>query len=179
MNTSVNHENNHPADDSKSRMIGKIYQDVRMEIFSIFRQACISEETCEDLVQEVFMKVLSLDVILEEHLKALVVTIAYQKRTDYLRHRAYINKVKNEWLWRMEQSYTNTMCETKDLMNAEMKVIRCMSEKDACVYKLMRFEEKTADEIVMETGLSKRAVESRIYRTRNMVRDNLRKVINF
>ena len=170
MNTSVNHENNHPADDSKSRMIGKIYQDVRMEIFSIFRQACISEETCEDLVQEVFMKVLSLDVILEEHLKALVVTIAYQKRTDYLRHRTYINK---------EQSYTNTMCETKDLMNAEMKVIHSMSEKDACVYKLMRFEEKTADEIVMETGLSKRAVESRIYRTRNMVRDNLRKVINF
>ena len=110
MNTSVNHENNHPADDSKSRMIGKIYQDVRMEIFSIFRQACISEETCEDLVQEVFMKVLSLDVILEEHLKALVVTIAYQKRTDYLLHRTYINKVKNEWLWRMEQSYTNTRC---------------------------------------------------------------------
>ena len=44
---------------------------------------------------------------------------------------------------------------------------------------MTRFEEKTADEIVLATGLTKRAVESRIYRTRNLVRENLRRAIAY
>ncbi len=166
--------------ENKNRqIIGETYQKVRSELFSIFRQACIAEKTCEDLVQDVFLKILGLDVIIEDQLKALAVTIAYQKRTDYLRHRYYINKVKNDAFWKMEQSYTNTEAEANDILNMEMRVIRCMSDMDSKIYRMNRMEEKTADEIVMETGLSKRAVESRIYRTRNMVRKNIRRVINF
>ena len=53
---------------SNRRMIGNAYQQVRQEVFSIFRQACIAEDTCEDLVQEVFVKVLGMDVIIESQL---------------------------------------------------------------------------------------------------------------
>ena len=166
--------------ETKNReMIGKAYQRVRQEIFSIFRQACIAEDTCEDLVQDVFMKILGLDIIIEDQLKGLAVQIAYQKRIDYLRRRACMNKVHDEIGWRMEQSYTNMEAEVNDILKVEMKAIRCMSEKDARIYEMTRFEEKTADEIVLETGLTKRAVESRIYRTRNQVRDAVRKAMGF
>ena len=161
------------------QIIGETYQKVRHEIYSIFRQACIAEDTCEDMVQEVFMKILGMDIIIEDSLKGLAVQIAYQKRTDYLRHRAFINKVHNDSLWRMEQSYTNVEAEVNDILQVELKAIHCMSEKDAKIYEMTRFEEKTADEIVLETGLSKRAVESRIYRTRNLVRNEVRKAMNF
>ena len=161
------------------QIIGETYQKVRQEIFSIFRQACIAEDTCEDMVQDVFMKILGLDIIIEDQLKGLAVQIAYQKRTDYLRHRAFVNKVHNGCLWKMEQSYTNTEAEVNDILQVEMKVISCMSEKDARIYQMTRFEEKTADEIVMETGLSKRAVESRIYRTRMQVRHSVKKAMGF
>ena len=161
------------------QIIGETYQKVRCEIFSIFRQACIPEDVCEDLVQDVFLKILALDIIIEEQLKGLTVQIAYQKRTDYLRHRAYVNKVKNDSLWMMEQSYTNTSAEVNDILQVEMKAIRCMSDKDSHIYQLCRFEEKTADEIVMETGMSKRAVESRIYRTRIQVRNAVKMAIGF
>jgi RNA polymerase sigma factor (sigma-70 family) len=159
-------------------IIGRTYQEVRQELFSIFRQACIEEATCEDLIQEVFLKILRLDVIIEEQLKALAVTIAYQKRTDYLRHRAYINKVKHEGGWQMEQSYTNQEAEVNDILNIEMKVIRRMSVLDGKVYQMTRFEEKTADEIAMTLNLSKRAVESRLYRSRNQVRESVRQAVN-
>ena len=86
------------------QIIGKIYQKIRHEIYSIFRQACIAEDTCDDMVQDVFEKILGLDIIIEDQLKGLAVQIAYQKRTDYLRHRALINKVHNDSLWRMEQT---------------------------------------------------------------------------
>ena len=161
------------------QIIGKAYQKVRQEIFSIFRQACIDMDTCEDLVQDVFLKIMGLDVILEDQLKGMAVKIAYQKRIDYLRRRAIINKVHDKLAWMMERSYTHTEAEVNDILQVEMKVISTMSEKDAMVYQMTRFEEKTADEIVLETGLSKRAVESRIYRTRILVRNNVREAVGF
>ena len=164
---------------SNRRMIGNAYQQVRQEVFSIFRQACIAEDTCEDLVQEVFVKVLGMDIIIESQLKGLIVTMAYQKRIDYLRRRACMNKVHDELGWRMEQSYTNTEAEVNDILHVEMKAISSMSERDAQIYQMTRFEEKTADEIVLKTGLSKRAVESRIYRTRNLVRSQVREAMGF
>lgn len=166
--------------EAKNRqIIGETYQKVRQEIFSIFRQACIDMDTCEDMVQDVFLKIMGLDVILEDQLKGMAVTIAYQKRTDYLRRRACINKVHDRLGWMMDRSYTNTEAEVNDILQVEMKVIRCMSEKDCQIYQMTRFEEKTADEIVMETGLTKRAVESRIYRTRMQVRNAVREAIGF
>ena len=160
-------------------IIGQTYQKVRMEIFTIFRQACIAEDTCEDLVQEVFMKIMGMDIILADQLKGLAVKMAYQKRIDYLRHRMYRNKAHDDLSWQMERSYTSTEAEVNDILHVEMKVIKGMSEKDARIYCMTRFEEKTADEIVLETGLSKRAVESRIYRTRMMVRENVRQAIGY
>ena len=158
--------------EAKNRVvIGKIYADVRSELYAIFRQACIAEEECEDLVQEVFVKILGLDIIIEEQLKGLAVTIAYQKRTDYLRHRAYINKVKMDSRgWEMEQSYTNTEAEVNDILNMEI---------DSQTYCLSRFEDKTADEIALQLNLSKRAVESRLYRTRMTMRKTLKHAINY
>ena len=161
------------------QIIGETYQKVRTDIFTIFRQVCIAEDTCEDLVQEVFMKIMTLDVIIPEQLKGMAVKMAYQKRIDYLRHRACKNKAQCELGWTMERSYAHTEAEVNDILRVEMSVINCMSEKDALIYRMTRFEEKTADEIVLETGLSKRAVESRIYRTRMLVRNSVRQAIGY
>lgn len=163
-----------------SERIGRIYTAVRAEIFSIFRQACIAEDTCKDLVQDVFIKIMGLDIIIEDHLRGLAVKIAYQKRTDYLRHRAYINKVKGDMSgWQIEQSYTNMDAEVADLQRIEMKVVSRMSELDRRTYVLSRFEEKTADEIALDLDLTKRAVESRLLRTRIKVRKTVRQAMNF
>lgn len=161
------------------QIIGETYQKIRMEIFTIFRQACIAEDICEDLVQEVFLKIMGLDVILEDQLKGMAVKIAYQKRIDYFRRRACINRVHDQLAWQMEYAYTPAEAEVKDIAKIEMKAISTMSEVDSQIYQMVRFEEKTADEIVLETGLSKRAVESRIYRTRMLVRNQVRRAMNF
>ena len=160
------------------QIIGEAYQKIRMEIFTIFRQACIAEDICEDLVQEVFLKIMGLDVILPEQLKGMAVKMAYQKRIDYFRRRACMNRVHDLLSWQMEFAYTPADAEAEDIRKVEMKAINTMSEVDSKIYQMVRFEEKTADEIVLETGLSKRAVESRIYRTRIMVRERVRRAMN-
>lgn len=161
------------------QIIGETYKKVRMEIFTIFRQVCIPEDICEDLVQEVFLKIMGLDVILEDQLKGMAVKIAYQKRIDYLRRRACINKVHERISWMLERSFTHEEVEVGDILRVEMNAVRGMSDTDSRVYRLCRFEEKTADEIALELNLSKRAVESRIYRTRMIVRNNVRRAMNF
>lgn len=160
-------------------IIGQSYERVRHEIFTIFRQVGIDITTCEDLVQDVFVKIMALDIIIEDQLKGLAVTIAYQKRIDYLRRRFYIKKANADLAWLMERSYTHSESEINDILQVELKAINNMSDMDCTIYKMIRFEEKTADEIVLTTGLSKRAIESRIYRTRNLVRNAVRQAIGF
>ena len=53
------------------QIIGETYKKVRQELFSIFRQACIDVDTCEDLVQDVFLKIMGLDIIIEDQLKGM------------------------------------------------------------------------------------------------------------
>ena len=165
--------------DRNRQIIGETYSRVRQEIFSIFRQACIAEDVCEDLVQEVFLKIMGLDIIIEDQLKGMAVKMAYQKRIDYLRRRACIKRVHDDIEWQMERSYTQEEAEVNDILRVEMNVIECMTETDSKVYQMTRFEEKTAEEIALELQLSKRAVESRIYRTRIMVRKQVRQAIGF
>ena len=165
--------------DKNRAIIGKAYEKVRNDIFTIFRQVGIDADTCEDLVQDVFLKILGIDLIIEEQLKGLAITIAYQKRIDYLRRRAIMNRANGDLGWMMERNYTNTETERNEILQVERNTINNMSDLDCKIYSMTRFEEKTADEIVLETGLSKRAVESRIYRSRNMVRNAVRVAIGF
>jgi RNA polymerase sigma factor (sigma-70 family) len=166
---------------TKSReIIGQVYEEMRTDVYSIFRQACIPEEDCEDLVQEVFVKVLNLDIIQPESLKALVARMAYQKRTDYFRHRFFINKVHEDMRgWAMDCSYTNTVTEVNDILHIEMKAIHCMSDLDRKTYELSRFDDRTSEEIALTLNLTKKAVDSRLYRTRLLVRNTLKKAIGY
>ena len=159
-------------------IIGQVYQEMRTEIYSIFRQACIPEADCEDLVQDVFVKILKLDAILPDSLKALVARMAYQRRIDYFRHRQFINKVNIDMQgWDMEQSVVNTSAEVSDILRVELKAIRCMSKLDRKTYEMSRFDDKPAEEIALELHLSKKAVDSRLYRTRILVRSTVKKAI--
>ena len=166
---------------AKSReIIGQVYQEMRTDVYAIFRQACIPEDDCEDLVQDVFVKILKLDAILPDSLKALVARMAYQKRIDYFRHRQYINKVNADMQgWNMEQSYVNTNAEVSDILRVEMKAIRCMAPLDRKTYELNRFDDKNSEEIALALNLTKKAVDSRLYRTRLLVRNSVKEAIGY
>lgn len=156
-------------------MIGQTYSEVRNDIFAIFRQACIAEDICEDLVQDVFLKILGLDIIIREQLKALAVRIAYQKRTDYLRHQSFVKKAKADLGWMMERKYVDKEMEVKEIMHIEAKTVDSMSKLDSMTYQLCRYEDKSAEEVALILHISKRAVESRLYRSRSLVREQVRK----
>lgn len=161
------------------KIIGEAYAALKPQLFSIFRQAGIDECDCDDLVHDVFLKLLNIDIIAAEHLKGLAVTMAYQKRTDYLRHQAYIFNEQAQ----IVKMYVGTACcqistDINIILNAEKRIVFRMNDLDVKTYSMSRYEEKTADEIAQTLNISKRAVEARLYRMRLVVREKLRKIVN-
>ncbi len=156
----------------RQEAISRLYETARPMLLSIFRKAHIPDEDSKDLVQEVFVKLMTLDILLADHLLGLAVTIAYQKRTDWLRHHVYCRRLQNEW--RPQATVEPCEVECRQLLQAERHVVSRMNECDAWVYSLSRFDNKTPQEITLITSLSLRAVEGRLYRTRKMVRQTLK-----
>lgn len=152
--------------------ISRLYEETSPMLLAIFLKANIPKEDARDLVQEVFVKILTIDIILPEGLKGLAITIAYQKRTDWLRHQAYCRRM-------MTQMKPQTIVEQHELEcqqmeQVEQRVVNSMSDKDAWVYKLSRFDNKSTQEIMQITSFSLRGVEGRLYRTRLLVRRTLK-----
>lgn len=143
-------------------------------LLAIFLKANIPEEDAKDLVQEVFVKILTIDIILPEGLKGLAITIAYQKRTDWLRHQAYCRRMMTQM--RPQTIVEQHELECQQIEQVEQRVVNRMSDKDAWVYKLSRFDNKSTQEIMQITSFSLRAVEGRLYRTRLLVRRTLKAV---
>ncbi len=168
----------------RNNLIAQAYISTRDYVFAIFRQARIPAMVCEDLTSDVFMKLMEIDLLKEDTVKRLVTTIAYHKRIDYLRHRAYVRNHAKECMdatmLEGTPSYTDGMSTVlcNEIADIEMKVVARMSETDCKVYCLNRFEEKNAAEIAELLNITTRAAETRIYRTRITVRGEMRKAIN-
>lgn len=160
------------------KIIGEAYTQIKPRLYSIFRQACIEENTCEDLIHEVFLKLLGIPDVSCGKLAGLAVTIAYQKRTDYLRRCSLIHNIyKKEILPRTITLYNNNPVEASEILSLETRLVNNMSELDMRTYCLSRYEDKNADEIADTLKISKRAVEARLYRTRIYVRNRIKQYI--
>lgn len=152
--------------------ISRLYEETSPMLLAIFLKANIPEEDARDLVQEVFVKILTIDIILPEGLKGLAITIAYQKRTDWLRHQAYCKRMMTQM--RPQTIVEQHELECQQMEQVEQRVVNRMSDKDAWVYKLSRFDNKSTQEIMQITSFSLRGVEGRLYRTRLLVRRTLK-----
>lgn len=150
----------------------RLYEETSPMLLAIFLKANIPEEDARDLVQEVFVKILTIDIILPEGLKGLAITIAYQKRTDWLRHQAYCRRMMTQM--RPQTIVEQHELECQQMEQVEQRVVNRMSNKDAWVYKLSRFDNKSTQEIMQITSFSLRGVEGRLYRTRLLVRRTLK-----
>ena len=147
-------------------------------LLSIFRQVGIPEEECKDLVQNVFLRLLSIDTLRLDTIKGITATIALRMRTDYLRHKAYLRRMYSDVDTAdiFDYGYHDTSLDTAELASCEMQIVSRMTDSNRRVYELSRFEEQTYAEIADIMDMSYRSVESRLYRARTEVRQKLKQI---
>lgn len=164
----------------KESLVTRLFQSQRNYVYAIFRQACIPEADCEDLVQESFVKLLDIDTIREDTATNLLATIAYCLRTDYLRHRNIKHRTfsNNFNVDVLENEKVSSSLSCNEILLSEQEAIHKCAPLDSKVYCMSRFDFLSTEEIAVSLNLSKRAVEGRLYRSRKTVRSYVEKVAN-
>lgn len=159
--------------------MGKAFACYREEVLSVFLQYGICNEDAEDLLQNVFLKLLGVDIVYEDSLKALVMITAMNLRKDYCRKQAFRHRSMAAM---DEPGVYEYSCEHEvmaaDIESMEQSIVsNRLNDINATIYSLSRHEGLSAKEIALRLELDVRAVESRLYYSRKLVRGEMALVI--
>jgi len=137
-------------------------------------------DDAEDLVQDVFLRLLSCDVIAEPTVKNLCYTIANNLIVDYIRRHYKREDVYSYYYEQIEQNHVVTPEQETcyhDLKNMENRIVMKLAPATARVYELSQHDGLSIQEISDQLGISRRTVECHQYLSRKFMREEIRKVI--
>jgi RNA polymerase sigma-70 factor (ECF subfamily) len=167
-------------DNDKREFIGHLYEASRSDLQKYFLAAVHNAEDAEDMVQDLFIKVLGLDILVEETARQVIFVMARNMIIDHYRHRRFVQESLAYHSQQASQYITPSperRIEASDLLHLEQQHTLGMSHKRALVYNLYLHENMSAKEIAEQIGLNRRTVESHIYMATKDVRQYLRNII--
>lgn len=157
-----------------SRIYSMYTEDVKRYFISQFHDVMLAE----DMLQDLFLKVMKKDLISEQTAKNLLFVIAHRMVIDRFRHMALVQDYQRYAMYEMEKSTSNNIVSQIDaarIVKLEGKCLSQMKEQSATIYQLFVHEEKSAKEIAEEMQMNLRTVEGYILRSKKTVREYLSK----
>ena len=158
---------------NQGQMIANFYTVHHAELVNYATSRLGNREESEDLVQDVFIKMMSFEGIINEAtIKSFAFTIAANKIKDHLRRRIFRHKMEENAKYEMELQYSHVerVVEYHDTLRMVNDSMARLSPACAKVYRMSLFEDMTAGDIAQETNVSKRTVESQLFTSRKQVR---------
>jgi len=153
----------------------------RKLIFNYIASRIEKREDTEDLVQDVFMRLLiSHTMLREDSLLSYVLCITHNIIVDYQRRRQVRNRVEETILSQYDSEPTTEFESdlfADELERHEMAILSTMRPLRQKVYKLNRVEDLSIKEIALELNLEKRQVERQLYESRRVIREQLKNCI--
>ncbi len=137
-------------------------------------------EDAEDLLHDLFIKVLKVDLITEASARSWLFIMAKNMAIDLQRHHAFVRQLETDLSETVSCSDDDTIAkrvEYADLLTFEQHFLSQLPTKRARIYRMYRHEEMTADEIAAELQLSKRTVECQIYLSTKNIKYCLKHII--
>lgn len=158
---------------NQGQMIANFYTVHHAELVNYATSRLGNREEGEDLVQDVFIKMMSFEGIINEAtIKSFAFTIAANKIKDHLRRRIFRHKMEENAKYEMELQYSHVerVVEYHDTLRMVNDSMARLSPACAKVYRMSLFEDMTTGDIAQETNVSKRTVESQLFTSRKQVR---------
>lgn len=161
----------------RNQLITKVFNETRKDLVPFFFRYVKNRQEAEDMVQDLFLKILSQDVVLmESAARYYIFYVAKNMAIDVVRHKQFVTRAmeaygkhrEGERFWE-----ENETMECKQLAEMEQRELQKLSPKQRRVYALSRFEDKTAEEISLLTNACQRTVEYQLYIARKKVRSGL------
>lgn len=164
---------------NKQELVASIYKRCYTNLKLYFLSYTHDVMAAEDMMHDLFEKMLSMDVLMEETAERLVFVMAKHMIINDVRHKAFVRS-REKTLREVLSSYDDSMArriESREILSLAQKRLENMSAKRAEVYEMYRHEELSAKEIAVRLNLSTRTVESHIYSATKEMRQFLKKII--
>ena len=158
---------------NQRQMIADFYTRHHAELVNFAISRLGNREESEDLVQDVFIKMMSFEgMINEETIKSFAFTIAANKIKDHLRRRIFRHQLEESKKYEMElqHSHAERLAEYHDTLRIVNQNVDKLSPTCAKVYRMSLFDDMTAGDIAEELQVSKRTVESQLFTSRKQMR---------
>ncbi len=134
----------------------------------------------EDIVQDIFLSLLSVDRIMtEQSVSKYAYACARNRVTDYMRHHA-CTLAAVEYFSGMSRENMRDTCDTADyhrFARLESEVLGKAGEKGRAVYMLSVHADMPVKEIARRMEISERTVQNHLFRVREKVRQEFKKII--
>lgn len=173
---------NTQTSDGQNSLISRMYQSYFNDVKRYFCIYFKDEMRAEDMTQDLFIKLMGYEqMIVEATAKSFIFTVAKRMVIDEARHQQFVRQATVGYQLTMEQNrfwQDSETLECKQIAEMEQTVLRTLPQRMAQVYRLTRFEEKSAQELADELHISKRTVEYHLLVSRKQVRQALRQAIN-
>lgn len=158
---------------NQEQMIADFYTYHYAELVNFAISRLGNREESEDLVQDVFIKMMSFEgMINEATIKSFAFTITTNKIKDHLRRRIFRHKMEENTKYEMQLQYSHAehMAEYHDTLRMINDSMQKLSPACAKVYRMSLFDDMPANAIAEELNVSKRTIESQLFTSRKQMR---------
>lgn len=165
---------------SVNQQVTKLYEKYAHELRLYFLSYTHDEMDADDMLQDLFVKVLRTNLIEEESAKHLLFCAAHRIIIDDARHKKYVDESRQYFRDTMETQTTCTIYDelyTKQLIELEERRLLHMPAKRARVYRLWRTGELSFKEISQHFSISQRTAETHVYLAVKEMKEYFSKVI--
>ena len=171
----MEHSNNQPDMEVVASIYKMYYNDLKLYLLSYTHNTMAAE----DMLQDIFLKVMSLDIITIDTAKSLLLVMAKRMIIDDARHKAFVRESERHIKDSINQLERSPMqrIEAADMLSFEQRHLAKMPAKRANIYKMYKHNGIPADKIADMLSLSKRTVEAHIYMSTKDMRSYLRKIV--
>ncbi len=160
--------------------ISSVYEENRPALMRYLVSYTRDTMDAEDMLQTLFLKLLSIDIINPETVRNLLFVMARRMIIDDAIHKAFVRRSVEGYRRTRpldDEGALSSEIEARDLVSLVERRISLMPQRRAEVFMMSRHLGMSAEDIARELNLSRRTVESHIYSSSLQIRSYLRKVI--
>ncbi len=160
-------------------LIAAIYEKYSDDVKRYFASYTHDTMRAEDMLHDLFIKMMQLDIITETTAHNLLFVMAKHTIIDDARRQSFMRKQQENLRYSMNSMEVSACvkAETSEILALEQQKLSQMATKRARVYKMYRHEELSASEIAQRLDLSIRTVEAHIYIATKEMRTYLKRII--
>lgn len=166
--------------ETKFTTIGKYYAEHFNDLRAFVVSRIKGTEYADDIVQNVFIKLLSIDKILtEDSLSNLVYTIARNLIYDYYRHK----KSVDDYSYYVVSKTSKEACADVSIYSFEeiIEILDCgiqkLNENQQKIYKMNIYDDLAVSEISKTLNMNYKSVENKLGCARKVIRKYMSKML--